>query len=76
MQWNWKRVFALTEDGMQYTKYIISLEDRLKEHDPNFFFLNKKFARDVHSQKDYENFRKVSCCFAFSVKLINEIIMH
>lgn len=58
-KWNWKRIFALTEDGMKYTQYITALESRLKQVDPNFWFLNKKFSRDT-ADKDFENFRNVS----------------
>lgn len=56
--WNWKRIFALTEEGMKYTQYITTLETRLKENDPNFHFLNKKFERDP--EKHFEKFRNVS----------------
>lgn len=56
---NWKRLAALTEDGLKYTEYLTAMESKLKGKNIELI-VNKKFTREHDKRKQFENFRSVS----------------
>lgn len=56
---NWKRLAALTEDGMKYTEYITNMEPKLRDNHIDLI-VNKKFTRETNRVKQLENFKTVS----------------
>lgn len=56
---DWKRLAALTEDGMKYTQYITNMESTLKEKGIDLI-MNKKFTRDSNKERQLEKFKTVS----------------
>lgn len=56
---NWKRLAALTEDGMKYTQYITDMESKLRDNHIDLI-VNKKFARESNKEKQLENFKTVN----------------
>lgn len=55
---NWKRLAALTEDGMKYTQYITNMTPKLKEKGIDLM-IDKKFPREADSRKQLETFKTV-----------------
>lgn len=63
---NWKRLAALTEDGMKYTQYITDMESTLRLSGIDLV-VNKKFSpyshdfsREDNKEKQLENFKTVN----------------
>lgn len=56
---NWKRLAALTEDGMKYTQYITNMNSKLREKNIDLM-IDKKFPREANSKKQFETFKTVS----------------
>jgi DNA-binding PadR family transcriptional regulator len=59
LKFDWKRLVALTEDGMKYTQYISDMEQNLKDKGINLM-INKKFSRVNDKERQLENFKTVS----------------
>jgi hypothetical protein len=59
---DWKRLAALTEDGMKYTQYITNMESTWKQETKHGIelFVNKKFTRVNNKDRQLENFKSVS----------------
>lgn len=56
--WNWKRLAALTEDGMKYTEYLTNMESKLRGKVD--LIVNKKFPREADKAKQFDLFFNVS----------------
>lgn len=56
---DWKRLVALTEDGMKYTQYITNMKFKLEEKNIDLM-IDKKFPREADSKKQLETFKTVS----------------
>lgn len=60
-EFKWKRLAALTEDGMKYTKYITDMEKMLLEKKIiDASIINKKFTRESNNEKQLAQFKSVS----------------
>lgn len=56
---DWKRLVALTEDGLKYTEYLTVMESNLKKKNIDLM-VNKKFTREPSREKQFESFKTVS----------------
>jgi hypothetical protein len=77
LKFDWKRLVALTEDGMKYTQYISDMEQNLKDKGINLM-INKKFSRVNDKERQLENFktvsqRKISACASSKSSLPSQV---
>lgn len=56
----WRRLVALTEDGMKYTKYITNMDSMLKDRKIIDSLVNKKFSREANKEDQLKKFKDVS----------------
>ncbi|CRK93996.1 CLUMA_CG007522, isoform A [Clunio marinus] len=56
IEMNWKRLAALTEDGMKYTQYITNMDAKLKEKNIHLI-VNQKFPRASSQESQLKSFK-------------------
>jgi hypothetical protein len=63
-KFGWKRIAALTEDGMKYTQYITDMGKKMEEKSLKLI-INRKFSRTSDKDRQFEDFRTVSYLLDF-----------